>query len=341
MSETGSHIVIIGGGLAGSFMAARLSMAGYAVTMIDEYEEKSASTVAAGMFNVITGRFGAKSWMADTLLASLRDFLNLPPFQSLQQYVTYQTIYRPFKEIGEYNKWTARAEDPEFFHLVRFREKPVLPEIIHNPHGGIDILPCGWIRLGEFLKSLRWILVRDMSMRLVREKLDYRQVHISEKYIQLADEKLSFDHLICCEGPKFIHNPWFADIEIIPNKGEILTIEAPDLRLPFILSRKVYLIPLGDDQYLTGSTYQNQFDNGEPSQWGRDYITEHLEKAIKVPFKIIDHRAGIRPTTPNRRPVIETHSAYGYLHVLTGFGTKGVLLAPHFSKVLLERIKSL
>ena len=207
MSEKGSHMVVIGGGLAGSFMAARLSIAGYAVTMIDAYEEKSASTVAAGMFNVITGRFGAKSWMADTLLASLQQFLDIPEFQSLRQHVTYQTIYRPFKEIGEYNKWTARAGDPEFSHLVRFRELPVLPEIIHNPHGGIDILPCGWIRLGEFLKSLRWILVRDMQMRLIREKLDYHKVNLGRKHIELSEEKLQFDHLICCEGPKFIHNP--------------------------------------------------------------------------------------------------------------------------------------
>ncbi|MCB0856012.1 MAG: FAD-binding protein, partial [Bacteroidetes bacterium] len=81
---------IIGGGLAGCLMAARLAMRGQEVVLIDHPQPNSPSKVAAGLFNVITGRFGAKSWLADTLLEELNQFLQIPAFLSLQPYVHYQ-----------------------------------------------------------------------------------------------------------------------------------------------------------------------------------------------------------------------------------------------------------
>ncbi|MEZ4828377.1 MAG: FAD-binding oxidoreductase [Bacteroidia bacterium] len=327
------HIVVLGGGLAGTMLAARLCMEGKDVTLIDDFLPGSASSVAAGMFNVITGRFGAKTWMAETLMASLKDFLSVPAFQVLERHITWQHIYRPFRSVEEYNKWQSRQSEDGYAELIKFSEKPVLEEQIENPHGGIYILPCGWIAIGAFLEELKWILIRDMRMRLVREVLDYRQIDLPKRLIVLADDRLEFDRIVFCEGVRVKENPWFGGLPVIPNKGEILTIRT-DLELPFILSGKAYMIPVGENRFVTGSTYFNDFDDHQPSARGLAEIRDKLSSTLKIPYEVEDHRSGLRPTTPDRRPIVGTHPDYSWVHVFTGFGTKGVLLAPHFSALL-------
>ncbi|MDX2245519.1 MAG: FAD-binding oxidoreductase [Bacteroidia bacterium] len=332
------HIAILGSGLAGTFLAARLCLEGNEVTLIDDFHPESASGVAAGMFNVITGKFGAKSWMADELLASLQAFLEIPAFHSLSQHIRWKEIYRPFKAVREYNKWQSRQHDPEYAHLVSFTETPIFPTQIENPHGGIQIHACGWIAIQAFLENLRGILVQNMQMRFVQEKIDYHQIDIHRKEIRLSSDILKFDRIAFCEGVRIRENPWFRGIPIIPNKGEILLLRVEDLDLPFILSGRAYLIPHGNQEYIAGSTYHDEFRDPFPSSEGLAEIEENIRSVLKIPYTILDHRAGIRPATPDRRPIAGSHPDFPWIHIFTGFGTKGVLLAPHFSTLLAREI---
>lgn len=200
------------------------------------------------------------------------------------------------------------------------------------------ILPCGWVDISAFLAHLHQILVDSWQMNLCTERLSYEQIDLTKKEVRLHDEPQAFDHLILATGQHLDHCPWLPTGSIIPNKGEILVIESEELALPFVLSKKIYLIPLGNHRFLTGSTYANAFDDDQPSEPAKEEILTYLHKAIRVPFKVVDHWAGIRPTTRNRRPIIGTHPQYPQLHFLGGFGTKGVLLAPFGSRLLTERI---
>ncbi|MFK7920973.1 MAG: NAD(P)/FAD-dependent oxidoreductase [Bacteroidia bacterium] len=332
------HIAILGGGLAGSFLAARLLEAGHQVSLIDDGAPRAASRVAAGLFNVITGRFGAKSWLAETLLAEIEAFFAQPAYASLRQHIHYSEIYRPFKTFEEYNKWTGKAADPAYAEMVVFQETPLFAERIINPHGGIRILPCGWLETGAFIDDLHRLLQQNDRFSLIRERIDYEAIGLAERSIQTASGKLQFDRLVFAEGPALAQNPYLSFLKLIPNKGEILILHAPELQLPYVVSKKVYLIPLGEDRYLTGSTYRNQFEHAQPTDEGKAEIETHLEKLLKVPYEIVDHFAGIRPTTPNRRPIVGIHPDFDYVYVLSGFGTKGVLLAPYTSKLLAQGI---
>jgi glycine oxidase len=332
------HVVILGGGLAGTFLATRLCHAGQRVTLIDDLDPKSASRVAAGMFNVITGRYGAKSWLADTLLQEIEAFFALPPCAEAKAHLHYRDIYRPFKTTEEYNKWTGRANAPEFAHLVDFQEQPLQPEQVINPHGGLMIRGCGWADTRRVIDGLQHQLEMHHHLRRLSGHLPYHEIDLAAKTVQLRGEKLPFDHLVCCEGHRLAHNPWFDFLRVIPNKGEILTIEAPELHLPFLLSKKIYLLPVGGEKWVCGATYANQFEDLTPSEAGRAEIESYLQKAIKVPYRVVSHWAGARPTTPNRRPIVGTHPEIPHLHVLGGFGSKGMLLGPYTSRLLTEQI---
>jgi glycine/D-amino acid oxidase-like deaminating enzyme len=330
--------LILGGGLAGTFLAARLCQAGQQVCLIDDRQPRSASRVAAGMFNVITGRFGAKSWLADELLQEIQDFFAQEEFQSLQSFLHYQEIYRPFRQEGEYNKWLGRSVDPNFAHLVKLEEYPLLPEQIINPLGGIRILPCGWAEVGGLIDALQQLLVEKFSLEIVAESLPYAAIDRARQQVHTQVGLRTYDHLILATGPQLAACPWLPAGSIIPNKGEILFVEAPDLALPFLLSKKVYLLPQVDGTYLCGSTYANQFEHERPTEAGKAEILLHLQNAIHVPVKVVDHWAGLRPTTRNRRPLVGSLPDDPRVHILGGFGTKGMLLAPYTSRLLAEKL---
>ena len=330
------HYLILGGGLAGSFMAARLCLAGQRVTLIDDRDSHSASRTAAGLFNVITGRFGAKSWLADTLLAEIKQFLAIPSFQELARFVHYSSIYRPFKTTEDYNKWLGKVEDPAYQALVDFVEKPLHEDLLINPMGGVMIKPCGWVDTAGLIDGLLHALEFGFHLRRLTGHIDYDSIDIENRTVQLRQEALPFDHIVCCEGYQMVDNPWFEEVRLIPNKGEILRLEIPGLELPFVVSKKIYLIPEPTGSWVCGATYANDFQSLEPTPSGREEIESYLHKTIKLPYKITGHWSGVRPTTPNRRPVLGTHPELPHLHVLNGFGTKGVLLAPYCSRIMAE-----
>ena len=328
------HVGIMGGGLAGTFLAAHLLDKGCQVTLFDDEDPAGASRVAAGLFNVITGRFGAKTWMAETFLSSLKEFFDQPTYSFLKQYLHEVPIYRPFKEPGEFNKWTGRVDDPAYSELVRFQEKPFLSGQVHNPLGGIWVETCGWLDTRHFLESLIHKLVERKGLQVIRKRIPYGAIRPQLPSVTVDSEELHFDKWVFCEGYHAHTNPFLDFVHLIPNKGELLEMEIPDFTFPGVLSRKVYLIPLGEQRYLAGSTYQNQFNSLAPTQEGRDTIEDLVRKAIKVPFTVLKQYVGVRPTTSNRRPIVGRHPLYPNLFVLNGLGTKGVLQAPYFTKVL-------
>src|SRR6476469_6642480 len=65
--KTYDHIVI-GQGICGTFLSYYLHKAGKKVLVIDELNNASATRVASGVINPVTGRSVVTTWMAETLL---------------------------------------------------------------------------------------------------------------------------------------------------------------------------------------------------------------------------------------------------------------------------------
>jgi glycine/D-amino acid oxidase-like deaminating enzyme len=59
-----------------------------------------------------------------------------------------------------------------------------------------------------------------------------------------------------------------------------------------------------------------------------------LKTWLKVPFKIIDHKASVRPANIERRPFVGFHPTLKNIGILNGMGTKGCSLAPIFCKAI-------
>src|SRR5436190_5027065 len=67
-----SDFFIIGQGIAGSLLYYCLSKAGANCIVVEENKPNSASRVAAGLINPVTGRRLVKSWMIDDLIPAFK-----------------------------------------------------------------------------------------------------------------------------------------------------------------------------------------------------------------------------------------------------------------------------
>ena len=92
--------------------------------------------------------------------------------------------------------------------------------------------------------------------------------------------------------------------------------------------------------YCVGSSYQWEFEQAGPTDKFLANTKAALDSWLKRPYKIIDHKAAIRPATLERRPFVGFHPLHPQIGILNGMGTKGASLAPFFGDQLARNIVS-
>ncbi len=335
MSENKFDFIIVGLGLAGSVLSRMLIDSGFKVLVFDKFNPGSSSQVAAGLVNPVTGRRVVKSWMADTLLPFANDFYRKIETESGKQFYHSMDVLEVVHSIKDLNEWTVRSAD-ESMKKYFMREAP--EELYNDKISEFKKLICinssAWMNIPEFIELCRLKLTETSS--IIEEEFDFSLMKINNNEIEYRS--LKSKKIIFCDGYQTLKNELWKNLPFVPAKGEILTIKCPDLPEEFILLSGIFLIPVGQNKFRTGSTYEWNFQNELPSENGKSKLLNQVSDLLKVPFEIIDHRAGIRPTVKDRRPLIGQHPEHKNVFLFNGMGTKGVQLVPyfadHFTKVL-------
>lgn len=331
------QVLIIGGGLGGSFMALESALRGHRVCLVDLADPGAASRVAAGLYNIFTGREAKKTWMAEEMLAKLEAVLSLPGLEGLRQHVHPMEIYRPYPSGKEYNDWMARLQSPDYSAWAVHEPEEQHPDVILNPWGGLRILPCGWVDTAGLCQEIKTVLQREHGMVWVEGQFDYGSLDPATGNCSQAGIAGTYEEVIFAEGVGIGSNPWFRFVEIRPLKGQVVEAKcSPRLPEDQILLVKTFVIPKGKDFCTMGSTYEPRFEDVEPTAEGIENIVAHVKTGTTVSVEVVSARAALRPTTASRRPVLGRHPEHGRLVVLNGLGTKGVLQAPWCA----ERLRS-
>jgi glycine/D-amino acid oxidase-like deaminating enzyme len=185
-------------------------------------------------------------------------------------------------------------------------------------------------------------------LNLMREKFKKSQLLFKDEFnythIEFVNNSCMWNGIKCekiifCEGFKAIQNPWFGALPFTHAKGEILTIKSSELNQHYILSKGIFILPIGDDCYKVGSTYDWDDLSEIPTEEAKVELIQKLEKLIHCDYTIIDHQAGIRPTVKDRRPLIGLHPEFPQLGIFNGLGTKGVSLGPFFANHFVEYLE--
>jgi glycine/D-amino acid oxidase-like deaminating enzyme len=200
-------------------------------------------------------------------------------------------------------------------------------------YGIVD--PCYLVNLPEILPAYRNVL--KSQNQLLEEKFSYDQLQVGNDGVQYG--AIAAKAVIFCDGISSATNPWFGNLPFAPNKGEMLLIEAAELPAENIFKRGFNLVPWKENTFWVGSSYEWDFEHDQPTAIFRERTEAVLKGWLKTAFKIIDHRASVRPATLERRPFVGFHPQYPSLGIFNGMGTKGCSLAPYFANQLVQHIQ--
>lgn len=320
-------VLLVGQGLAGSVLGYYLLQAGCRVRIINETKVETASQAAAGLYNPITGRKMVKTWQADAIFPLIEPF-----YQELEKITNTRflhpiPIYRPFVSNAERTEWSSQAVRPAYQpYIAEVVQQSRYSDFIHDPLGGIILQQSGFLNLPVFLESMQQYFREQQVYQ--EEVFDVTQLRLSQSGVQYGD--FSAHQLIFCDGAEGYRNSFFQWLPFRPVKGEMLLIDTGK-KSNIVFNRGVFVMPFGD-KYKVGATYDHQDLSFSPTPQGRATLQEKLEKLLSMPYKVVDHWAGIRPATRDRRPFIGLHPKYKTLGIFNGLGTKGVSLAPYFAQ---------
>lgn len=322
--------LIVGQGLAGTLLAYFLIKKNKTVFVVDEVQTSSASRIAAGIFNPITGRRFVKTWMADEIFpfaeATYRElelFIGKNVFHKMN-------VIRKFGGQAEFREWELKCTLASYANYLE--DNRANKSFSGDEFGFVEIKNSGWLDVQTFIEGFRSRLSEEKI--LLETELDGLDLVFENENILWKG--FSFSKVIFCEGYKVLENPFFRQLPFTHAKGEILTIFSKKLKLEKILSKGIFILPIGNHFFKVGSTYDwNDLDE-KPTEHGKNEIADKLEKIIGNKFEIITHRAGIRPTVKDRRPILGFHPVFSNIGILNGLGTKGVSLAPFFANHFVE-----
>ncbi len=322
-----TDFIIVGGGLAGSLLAWQLLLQEKKVVIIDKFNNSVASQVSAGIFLPITGRRIVRTWMADELLAEVKTLFTELGKLNGETYLHEMPVVEIPASVKEWNEWQQRASSPDISkYISRFLE-PNTIESIHCPYGAIELKNSGYLNISKCVNFLRKLYL-DKEI-LIEEKFNFADLQYSDK-INYKDIKA--DKIIFCEGAEGVNNPFFNYLPFQLSKGEILTISCNTLSEKQILNHGIFILPIGNNLFRVGSTYEWNDLTTNTTENARNNLTEKLQAVLKSDFEIVDQKAGIRPSVKERRPFIGMHPKHKNIGIFNGLGTKGVMLAPYFSK---------
>ena len=276
-----------------------------------------------------------KTWMADELFPMIE-----PTYLSLEKKLNAHFlhsigIYRPFFSVEEKNDWEGRSADKNFnAYIEEIQDKSSIKLDLNDPYGGLILKQAGYLDVPVFLNSSKEYLARENS---------YFESIFQEEELEILSDSIKwkdyqFRKAIFCNGIAAQDSKLFGWLPFTPVKGELMDGKI-NKSVDTIYNRGVFLVPLANNQVRVGATYQNLFDDIKPTQKGVNQLNEKYRTLVNHDLDILETKAGIRPATKDRRPLIGKHPEYEHIYAFNGFGSKGVSMIPYFSNHFVEYLE--
>lgn len=324
--------LIVGQGLAGTALAWRLHEAGRHAVVIDRGEPATASRVSAGLITPWTGRRMTQSSGYPEEWAEATDFYRRLEEQTGQTLFQQQSMLRIFVHRSDETMFEQRREQSGSSGLERWSGRL---QAHSAPLEGCRMEPAGRLDVKQYLQAS----VDFFSQRQQWLEYDLRLpdgLRLTEQGVEVPDLDLSADRVIFCTGAA--SNGWFEGIPNNRSRGDVINVHLDHYEPREVVHHSIWLAPEADGSVTVGSTYDWKYLKNEPTAAGRREILKALQRFIDGPIRVNHHTAAVRPTMKDYQPVIGCHPEYSQLMIFTGLGSRGVLTAPRYARLLTETL---
>lgn len=352
--QAGGDVAIIGAGIIGLSIAFELAARGASVRVYDTgAPAAAASWAAAGMLAPRTERLADEpmQMLCEESLALYPAFVDTVRESSgIDPHMRLDGIVHAAYDDSALNRLRERARSlREAGHAAEMldREQTLIaePALSKNVAGALVVGGEGQIdnrRLGRALLAAcerRNVEVHSGMQRVEIECNSRRVLGIRTHLGYVAAGSV-----INAAGAWSARLPGVPDLcapPVVPVKGQMLAIEVPKgfvRRTTWV--PQAYLVPRQDGRLLVGATSEpSQFDVRVTAGGIRTLLDAALNAAPALrEFTVSETWAGLRPCTPDERPVLGPTPFDGYF-LATGHYRNGILLAPITAQLLAEGLE--
>jgi glycine/D-amino acid oxidase-like deaminating enzyme len=331
-------VVIVGAGLAGTIMGRTLERQGIPIKIWDQPNLGSASRVAAGIYCPINFHRLIPGWRVEEAVPKMLDF-----FAQEERYfgiplMSHVPYWKPLTEEEQVAHWRRKMEEyPDWLDINEGdQEGQAMNRICQHwdvKAWGI-VKASGWLNVEQYLQACHaaW----ELKGCFVQEPYPESTLSnvLGEGHSKMIVDARGF----------YAWKEQQSLSAMRPAQGELVEFELEGWPQNKLFKKELFIQPLGGQRFRAGATFEWNRLSPVPTEEGKARLNADLQKMLgpwwpKV--KNLTYKAGIRPSSHDRRPYVGADPKSSNHFVFNGFGAKGVLLAPmmaeEFTKFMMQQ----
>ncbi len=328
--QSGSEIIVIGGGVIGLATAIELRLLGAEVTILCKDFKTATGHAAAGMLAPQAERIPTGA-MWDLCLASR----NLYPewIAKIESISGVDAGYWPCGILAPYYQAQTGIDwlDDRSIHECQLG-------LGESVVGGYYYPAEGQVDNRALMRSL---VVASQSLGIkFLDGVEVTSIEIDRgrvTHLATSGENISAQHYILATGA---WSQQLLGIPVVPRKGQMLSVLVPEQRehLPLqqvLFGEEIYIVPRQDGRIIIGATSE---DVGFAPSNTLKGVKQLMTNAMRLfpplqQFPLLETWWGFRPATPDELPILGTSPAAN-LTLATGHYRNGILLTPITAKLI-------
>lgn len=343
------HFAVIGGGIGGSSAAYRLARLGHRITLIDRADIGQATAAGAGIISPGSGN-GEGAFFP----IAQRAGLHYPDLvAALAEDEAGDTGYEVVGELVIGRDATEAATLPSKLTAILARQASGMPNIgearlldpdeavrrfppLRRPEGAIWVRDAARVD-GRLLRDALRRGIERHGGRVVTGNAIPERSGDRVTGIRVNGERIAVDGLVLSPGAwaNELTGALGFHVPIEPQRGQIFHLRVPGAdtsRWPIVAGGfDHYLLTFGPDRVVAGATREtgSGFDPRLTAGGVVHALTNALGIAPGLATATFDEpRVGLRPSTPDRLPILGRAPGLENVTLAMGFGPSGLLLGP-------------
>lgn len=329
-------MLIVGGGLAGSILALEAYNRRIDFTWMVSKKIPSASMAAYGMCNPVHFRNMVPAWRAADLYPIAKDFFNQAGTSMQARFSTPMPVHHLVADPVEFVQWRQNTESTLLWQYTSGdRQVDILPQVNARYSGSVLIHDAFFVDIPALVKTAP-VFFNDHVI-----EGDFNARELEQRSNTWIYQGYTYSSVVFAEGRYGASNLFFSQVPFNVCKGQVILVKIPGLNLSQAIHKKVVLVPVGNEHFICGATYEWDDLTDQPTEQGKNELTLALDDIIgeKYTYQVVAQKAGVRPTISDRRPLAGWHPKYPGIGIFNGLGTRGLLVGPAVAIEFLDNLQ--